>query len=69
MAEVATLPELGELTAKLGDALTQLAEAKALAATREAEAKAAQASFRQLFELVTVLQQEIHDAITVCLRV
>ena len=69
MSHIATLPEIGALTAKLGAALTQLAEAKAQAADKDAQAKDARDAFRTLFDLVTALQQEIHEAITICLRV
>ena len=69
MPEVIGLPEIGELTAKLGEALTQLSEAKKERDAALQYAKESTESYRRLFELVEALQKEIHDAISVCLKV
>ena len=63
------LPEIGELTAKLGEALTQLNVAKLHRDQALTIARDATDAYRQLFGLVEALQKEIHDAISVCLRI
>ena len=69
MPEVIGLPEIGELTTKLGESLNQLHEAKSIRDTILQHSKEATENYRRLFELVEALQREIHDAISVCLKV
>ena len=69
MPDVIGLPEIGTLTTKLGEALNQLSEAKLSRDVAAQQAKEAAEGYRRLFELVEALQREIHDAISVCLKV
>ena len=69
MPDVADLPEISRLTQKLSEALVQLNDARVDMDQHTKMANEKTDRYRQLFDLVSALQKEIHEAISVCLNV
>ena len=69
MPDVADLPEISGLTQKLSEALAQLNDARIEMEKQVEITKTSTDLYRQLFDLVSALQKEIHDAISVCLNI